>query len=157
MVDMATYRLMYTQSTSSFNHDEVDIKDGWPMKFNREEEVPENVLMLMPATIHGFYFQEKKWGKYTCQIYQLSRRYLGQLILGAAILFVDNFHPVEWNENAFKRRLVLEEKTKEMIFALIDVQTSADRMDDIIAGKGNGLVILLHGSPGTGKTLTAER
>lgn len=30
-------------------------------------------------------------------------------------------------------------------------------MDDIIAGKGNGLIILLHGSPGTGKTLTAER
>lgn len=30
-------------------------------------------------------------------------------------------------------------------------------MGDIIAGKGNGLIILLHGSPGTGKTLTAER
>ncbi|KAF6781543.1 AAA family ATPase [Colletotrichum sojae] len=44
-----------------------------------------------------------------------------------------------------------------MIFALIDVQISADRMDDVIAGKGNGLIILLHGSPGTGKTLTAER
>ncbi|KAI8208838.1 hypothetical protein K4K48_006666 [Colletotrichum sp. SAR 10_66] len=29
-------------------------------------------------------------------------------------------------------------------------------MDDIITGKGNGLIVLLHGSPGTGKTLTAE-
>ena len=27
---------------------------------------------------------------------------------------------------------------------------------DIIEGKGNGLIILLHGGPGTGKTLTAE-
>jgi hypothetical protein len=27
---------------------------------------------------------------------------------------------------------------------------------DIIAGKGQGLLILLHGGPGTGKTLTAE-
>lgn len=27
---------------------------------------------------------------------------------------------------------------------------------DIIGGKGNGLAILLHGGPGTGKTLTAE-
>ncbi|KAF6811844.1 hypothetical protein CMUS01_13183 [Colletotrichum musicola] len=156
MVDMATYRLMYTQSSSSFNHDEVDIKDRWPTKFKRREEVPEDVLMLMPATIHGFSFQEKKWGNCTCQLYQRFRRYLGQLNLGTAVLFVENFHPVEWNEDAFKRRLVLEEKTKEMIFALIDVQTSADRMDDIIAGKGNGLIILLHGSPGTGKTLTAE-
>lgn len=30
-------------------------------------------------------------------------------------------------------------------------------MDDIIKGKGTGLILLLHGSPGTGKTLTAER
>lgn len=27
--------------------------------------------------------------------------------------------------------------------------------DDFIAGKGNGLIMLLHGGPGTGKTLTA--
>lgn len=44
-----------------------------------------------------------------------------------------------------------------MIYALVDVQTSAKKMDDIITGKGNGLIVLLHGSPGTGKTLTAER
>jgi SpoVK/Ycf46/Vps4 family AAA+-type ATPase len=30
------------------------------------------------------------------------------------------------------------------------------KRDDLIAGKGNGLIMLLHGSPGTGKTLTAE-
>lgn len=29
------------------------------------------------------------------------------------------------------------------------------RHDDIIAGKGSGLIMLLHGGPGTGKTLTA--
>jgi KaiC/GvpD/RAD55 family RecA-like ATPase len=44
-----------------------------------------------------------------------------------------------------------------MINALVNVQKTAGRMDDIIAGKGNGLIMLLHGSPGTGKTLTAER
>lgn len=27
--------------------------------------------------------------------------------------------------------------------------------DDLMAGKGNGLIMLLHGGPGTGKTLTA--
>jgi MoxR-like ATPase len=26
----------------------------------------------------------------------------------------------------------------------------------LIVGKGNGLILLLHGGPGTGKTLTAE-
>ena len=29
------------------------------------------------------------------------------------------------------------------------------KRDDIIASKGNGLIILLHGGPRTGKTLTA--
>lgn len=28
---------------------------------------------------------------------------------------------------------------------------------DLIAGKGNGLIMLLHGGPGTGKTLTAGK
>lgn len=71
-------------------------------------------------------------------------------------LLVDNIHNITWNKNAFSR-LVLDKTAKNMIYALVDVQKSAGKMDDIIAGKGNGLIILLHGSPGTGKTLTAER
>jgi replication-associated recombination protein RarA len=31
-----------------------------------------------------------------------------------------------------------------------------NKFDDIIKGKGRGLVTVLHGSPGVGKTLTAE-
>ena len=31
----------------------------------------------------------------------------------------------------------------------------SDRFDDLIPGKGGGVVILLHGPPGVGKTLTA--
>jgi DNA polymerase III delta prime subunit len=30
-----------------------------------------------------------------------------------------------------------------------------NQTNDIVAGKGNGLIMLFHGSPGTGKTLTA--
>ena len=75
---------------------------------------------------------------------------------GLANLLVDNFHDIKWNPKAFGR-LVLDEAAKRMIYALVNVQKSAGKMDDIIAGKGNGLIILLHGSPGTGKTLTAER
>ena len=44
----------------------------------------------------------------------------------------------------------------------MDAHTSRSRpngenaLNDFIEGKGNGLIILLHGGPGTGKTLTAE-
>lgn len=69
---------------------------------------------------------------------------------------VDRITDVSWNKSAFKQ-LVVPDEIKELIQAL--VRAHSDRLNtvgDIIAGKGNGLLILLHGSPGTGKTLTAE-
>ena len=40
----------------------------------------------------------------------------------------------------------------------VHIQSSTDTATttDVIEGKGKGLIILLHGGPGTGKTLTAE-
>jgi hypothetical protein len=79
------------------------------------------------------------------------------LLSVAVLLDIEQFHPVNWNKKAFDQ-LILDTKTKELITALINVQKSDNKkMDDIITGKGKGLIILLHGSPGTGKTLTAER
>ncbi|TRX92245.1 hypothetical protein FHL15_006860 [Xylaria flabelliformis] len=48
------------------------------------------------------------------------------------------------------------EKTKRLIQALISNQIEAEMSTDLITGKGNGLIMLLHGGPGTGKALTAE-
>ena len=69
-------------------------------------------------------------------------------------LDIAGIHPIEWNKRAFDR-LVLDPKTKELITALVQVRIATGRAEDIIEGKGNGLMILLHGGPGTGKTLTA--
>lgn len=79
-------------------------------------------------------------------------------------LYVDNVHDIMWNKEAFDR-LVLPPQTKDLVKALVMIrssghdETGAQRLgakrQDIIAGKGNGLIMLLHGSPGTGKTLTA--
>ena len=51
---------------------------------------------------------------------------------------------VVWNKTAFDR-LVLKTRTKDMIQALVSVHISMSGTTDIIDGKGNGLIILLHG------------
>lgn len=71
-------------------------------------------------------------------------------------LRVDRITDVTWNKDVFKR-LVVPSQTKELMQALVTAQATRVRSPpDIIGGKGNGLIILLHGGPGTGKTLTAE-
>ena len=68
---------------------------------------------------------------------------------------MEHIRPVSWNKEAFNR-LVLKSKKKELIKALVTVHLATKQNADVIEDKGNGLIILLHGSPGTGKTLTAE-
>lgn len=88
------------------------------------------------------------------------------LRIPTAELLIDNIRPVRWNKEVFDR-LVLPSKIKDMVKSLVMVRASSrdpkDRRildakrDDLIAGKGNGLIMLLHGGPGTGKTLTAGK
>lgn len=70
-------------------------------------------------------------------------------------LDVDRIEDVKWNKEAFQR-LVADKDTKELIQALVRTHLTADSGVDLIGGKGNGLIMLLHGGPGTGKTFTAE-
>lgn len=70
-------------------------------------------------------------------------------------LQVDKIREVSWNTDAFNH-LVVEEEIKLLIRALVSSKLEEDQGTDVIEGKGNGLIILLHGGPGTGKTFTAE-
>lgn len=69
---------------------------------------------------------------------------------------VDNVFPIKWNDTAFDN-LVIPDGYKKLILAFANSQRSASQVfDDLISGKGKGIVMLLNGPPGVGKTLTAE-
>lgn len=69
-----------------------------------------------------------------------------------------NIVDIKWNKNAFDA-LVIPPARKRLLEALVKQQqmNKADAaFDDVVQGKGQGLIMLLAGPPGTGKTLTAE-
>ncbi|KAJ9120897.1 hypothetical protein QFC22_002832 [Naganishia vaughanmartiniae] len=126
-------------------------QDIWPDDNNRVDDPPKsqrgdfavpvktlegNLHYLLPASIHGFSFTLKRWGE----------------------LLIDRLSSVKWNPLAFDR-LVIPQDYRRTIEALVDVHSGKLKgglIQDVVKGKGDGLIIALHGTPGTGKTLTAE-
>ena len=71
---------------------------------------------------------------------------------------ISQLSDVVWNEVIFKS-LVLEEDQRDLVHDLVQAHESNDSeqaFDDVVRGKGKGLIGLLTGPPGVGKTLTAE-
>ncbi|KAK1965454.1 P-loop containing nucleoside triphosphate hydrolase protein [Colletotrichum sublineola] len=98
------------------------------------EELKEEELIVCTPVVFGFCFGNKKWGGFA-----MSR-------------LLD----VKWNDQAF-HDLVLDKPTKMLVHSLVKQHSSHnDEFDDIILGKGKGIISLFSGPPGSGKTLTAE-
>lgn len=70
--------------------------------------------------------------------------------------FIDTVSEIAFNEAAFSN-LVLPTSQKELILSFAEAQVKhKDNFDDVISGKGKGIIMLLSGGPGMSKTLTAE-
>ncbi|KAK8070541.1 hypothetical protein PG997_010744 [Apiospora hydei] len=69
--------------------------------------------------------------------------------------FVEQVGDIKFSDDAFDK-LVLPDDQKELIMAFSESQLQGCAFDDVISGKGKGVICLLSGSPGVGKTLTAE-
>lgn len=88
-----------------------------------------------PPYIEGYSLAKKLWGEFE----------------------VAKLQEVEFDMDAFSK-LVLEERTKQLISSLVQSREGRKlEFDDHIKGKGKGLIFLLHGPPGVGKTLTADK
>ncbi|SPO06505.1 uncharacterized protein DNG_09195 [Cephalotrichum gorgonifer] len=138
MIDCKTYHRLDPNdwfAVSDFKDKKAkkDDKDG---KDEAEEQRPltdEEALLANPRA-RGYSFTEKKFLEFS----------------------VDSLEDIQWNSDCFDS-LVLDKSVKKTMQALVSVHSQErDTFDDIVKGKGQGLVCVLHGPPGVGKTLTAE-
>lgn len=92
-------------------------------------------LMYMSPLLEGYALKNKLWVSF----------------------YVEDIRPIVWNKHAFQH-LVYDEQQKDLVLSFVEShgRSSHQQLEDVILGKGQGLIILLSGPPGTGKTLTAE-
>ena len=90
------------------------------------------IKMTCIPFLYGFSFKSKIWGEFA----------------------IDQISDIKFREDAYDK-LVLDEDTKQMVFALVEDSGYVQEMD-IVDGKGGGCIFLAEGNPGTGKTATAE-
>ncbi|KAF4542533.1 ATPAse AAA+ type core protein [Lasiodiplodia theobromae] len=116
--------------------------DGMPLDgdFADEEEeskrppLTEEQKLIASPLVRGYSLKSKQWLN----------------------LFVNSVREIEWQTNAFES-LVLPANQKELILGFTETQNKVKAsFDDVIEGKGKGIILLLCGPPGVGKTLTAE-
>src|SRR5438045_6779750 len=100
-------------------------------------QLSDEQLMICSHEIPGFSLANKRW----------------------CFFELDHIKKIQYNEAAFDS-LVLARPLKRMIHSIVKVQCQPGKsfqFDDIIKGKGKGMIMLLHGAPGTGKTLTVGK
>jgi hypothetical protein len=99
------------------------------------EKLTDYDFLICTFTVPGFCFATKRW----------------------CIFKVSLLEEIQFNSEAFEcLRMPLHQKS--MVHSLVKVHSSDGiGFDDIVSGKGKGMIFLLHGVPGTGKTLTAGK
>ncbi|KAK1757034.1 hypothetical protein QBC47DRAFT_297137 [Echria macrotheca] len=134
--------IVLNDNTFRSEHDEIVRKDPFLNPQTRVGRIPTgDDLALLPRRLFGYGLRDRQW----------------------ALLDVQNLNFIPYQRDAFDR-LELNESHKTVIDAMVSSHFDKKRIEaygevstqDIIVGKGGGLVIMLHGEPGVGKTATAE-
>ncbi|KAK0738444.1 P-loop containing nucleoside triphosphate hydrolase protein [Schizothecium vesticola] len=99
-----------------------------------QASITENDLMLCNKDVMGYCLKNNRWG----------------------VFDIDSISNISFDSEAFDA-LMFPEEQKRQILSLVRVHEDKRLVfDDFVKGKGRGMVFLLYGDPGTGKTLTAE-
>lgn len=96
------------------------------------DDATEDDLRTVDPYLTIFSFVAKKWGR----------------------VHVNQVADIQFRNDSFEK-LVMPEDDKKLVMSLVR-NADASLVSDLIDNKGGGCVLLLHGKPGLGKTLTAE-
>ena len=104
-----------------------DPKEGEHLTMTDEQYI------ICSSNVRGYALSARRWGYFN----------------------VSRISDVKLNEAAFDS-LIMDERYKKQVLSLVTAHENRVGFSDFIQGKGKGMVVLLHGEPGVGKTLTAE-
>lgn len=97
-----------------------------------KDNITDDDIRSMDPYLYVFSFAAKRWGR----------------------IHYDQVSDIQFRTNAFEK-LVLSPEDKSLVLSLVK-HSDSTMVSDLIDNKGGGCVLLLHGTPGLGKTLTAE-
>lgn len=117
--------------------------------------------ILLNPLLYGFSLGDKLWGETFLPASLLTimdHDSVANLCLPLGAFAVARLEDVAWNDSMIES-LVMSQERKDFIRHLIRHHGHRDAkhvFDDLVRDKGKGLIGLLAGPPGVGKTLTAE-
>jgi len=169
MIDTKTYNRRHLSDATYRNANNVNQYSESSVK-----ELSEDERWMSYPTLPGFSFSLKNWGEFAVRDIgpiEFDTEAFKRLVLPAKkktlihALVEDyrrNVELVNQIENqafleadpSYKKEEKAEDE--EIDLSPVDAHGNSRLFTDIITGKGGGCIFLLHGSPGVGKTLTAE-
>ncbi|RGP78409.1 hypothetical protein FLONG3_3545 [Fusarium longipes] len=107
--------------------------DDGPGRYEDLEPLTDDMCLLATPWVKGLDLRTKEWAQFC----------------------VNDLDQVIWNDAAFDN-LVLPGPEKQLAWDFVESRAMANSFDDFIQDKGRGIIILMFGPPGVGKTYTAE-